>query len=284
MKGIIKNISVLFLLFSQVIFAQWTKGKTNGYYKLTASTLVANEHFTSAKIKDPNATRGNFVISAYAEYGLSSQIDLITYLPLFTRVYQNKQVSATTGAIIQDGESVNSIGDIEFGFRHKIIKNDYLALSGTLKFGIPTGKKQGGSDGSFQTGDGEFNQLVQLDLGLPFKISNKDLYAKVYSAFNNRTNGFSDEYHFGSEIGSKLTQRIFIATKFNAIRSFYNGQLTGTGQGIFANNIEQTNLGGECAYYFTNKFGVTLSYTAILSGKIIYAAPTYTAGFFWDIK
>lgn len=284
MKCILNKLTILLLLLTQIVVGQWNKGKNNGYYKLSASSLVANEHFTSAKIKDPNATRGNFVISAYGEYGLTSKIDIITYVPLFSRVYQNKQVSATTGGIIQDGESLNSIGDIELGFRHKIFKNDHLAVSGTLKLGLPTGDSNGGGDGSFQTGDGEFNQLIQLDLGIPFKVSHHDFYIKVYSAFNNRNKGFSDEYHFGGELGTKINSKIFLASKFNNVRSLYNGDLTGTGQGVFANNIEQTNLSAEFAYYFTSKFGLSLSYTAILSGKITYAASVYAVGLFWDVK
>ena len=264
MKYILNNFLILLLLFCQIVVGQWTKGKSNGYYKLSASSLVADEHFTSAKVKDPNATRGNFVVSAYGEYGLTSNIDLLAYVPFFSRVYQNTQVSSTSGSTIQEGESLNSIGDFELGIKHKILKNDYMALSGTLKLGFPTGNSAGGSDGSFQTGDGEFNQLGQLDLGVPFKISNHNLYFKVYAAFNNRTNGFSDEYHFGGEIGTLLTPKLFIASKFNNVRSFNNGNLTASAtQGIFANNVEQTNLSAEAAYYLSNKFGLSLSLSTI---------------------
>ncbi|WP_418262861.1 hypothetical protein [Flavobacterium faecale] len=282
-----KSTTTIFILFFivQLSFGQWNKGKGNAYYKLATSLLVADEHFTSAKEKDPNITRGNFIVSAYGEYGLATKWDVLAYIPLLTRVYQNKQISATTGYQIAKGESVNTIGDIDLGVRYGLIKNDQIALSTTLKLGLPTGKKQGGSDGSLQTGDGEFNQLVQLDLGIPFKINSLNLYSKIYSGFNNRTKGFSDEFHFGAEIGTTIANKLFVATKFNNVRSFNNGTLNNqTGQGIFANNVEFTNLGGELGYYISNKFGVLLNYTAILTGKITYAAPTYTAGVFWDIQ
>ncbi|NRT14828.1 hypothetical protein HNP99_001172 [Flavobacterium sp. 28A] len=278
------KIAIVLVMITQMSYGQWNKGKGNGYYKLAASSLVADEHFTSAKEKDPNITRGNFVVSAYGEYGISDKIDLIAYVPLLARVYQNKQVSGKTGNTISDGEAVNSIGDIDLGVRYGILKNDIIALSGTLKLGLPTGKKSGGTDGSLQTGDGEFNQLLQLDLGFPFKVSGHNWYGKIYSGFNNRNNGFSDEYHFGGEIGSKFYDKVFIALKSSNVRSFNNGNLVGTGQGIFANNVEYTNLGLEAAYYISTKFGVSLNYTEILSGKITYAAPTYSAGLFLDIQ
>ncbi|GIZ08696.1 hypothetical protein [Flavobacterium sp. UMI-01] len=284
MKNSLLKFSLLVLLFSQFAFAQWNKGKGNGYYKVSASYLVADEHFTSTRKKDPNATRGNFVASVYAEHGIGNKLDLIAYLPLFTRVYQNEQVSKTSGAILVPGEAVNSIGDIELGARLGVIKNDYLALSTTVKLGLPTGKKEGGADGSLQTGDGEFNQLLLIDLGFPFKIKNQNSYGKIYSGFNNRTNGFSDELHYGAEIGTKFNNAFFVALKFSNVSSLNNGNLTGTGQGVFANNVEFTNLGGELAYYVTPKLGVMVNYTHVLTGKITFAAPTYTAGLFMDIQ
>jgi hypothetical protein len=279
------QLALVLVFISQLSFGQWNKGKGNGYYKFSTSSLIADEHYTSAKEKDPNITRGNFIVSAYGEYGLIEKLDVIAYVPLLTRVYQNKQVSGTSGSVISDGEAVNSIGDIDLGLRYGILKNDFIALSTTLKFGLPTGKKEGGRDGSLQTGDGEFNQLLQLDLGIPFKISALDFYGKIYSGFNNRTKGFSDEFHFGAEIGTKIANKLFIATKFSNVRSFNNGNFNNqTGQGIFANNVEFTNLGGEIGYYISNKFGISFNYTAILSGKITYAAPTYTGGVFLDIQ
>lgn len=284
MKFNLVKLFFITLLGTHLSHSQWTKDKGNGYYKLSVSSLLADEHFTSSREKDPNSTRGTFVVSYYNEIGLSKKIDLISYIPLLTRVYQNNQVSKVTGNLLTKGEAVNSIGDIDLGLRYGIIKNDYLALSSTVKFGLPTGKSIGGSDGSLQTGDGEFNQLVQLDLGIPFKIKNQNLYGKTYSGFNNRTNGFSDEFHFGGEVGTIISNKIFLAIKSSNVRSFNNGNLSDTGQGIFANNVEYTNLAGEVAYYISKQFGVSFNYTAVLTGKITYAAPTYTGGIFLDIK
>lgn len=278
------KLSLVFIFVTNLSYSQWNKGKGNGYYKLSASSLVADEHYTSTKEIDPNITRGNFVVSAYGEYGLTEKFDIIAYVPLLARVYQNEQVSRTTGNVINEGESVNSIGDIDLGLRYGILKNDFLALSTTVKLGLPTGKKSGGKDGSLQTGDGEFNQLLQLDLGIPFKLGSQNLYGKIYSGFNNRTKGFSDELQFGAEIGTKFYNKIFVAIKSANVRSFNNGDVIGTGQGVFANNVEFTNLAGEIGYYITNKFGVSFNYTTILSGKITYAAPTYSGGLFLDIQ
>ena len=44
------------------------------------------------------------------------------------------------------------------------------AYSISLSFGLPTGKVRGGSDGSYQTGDGEFNQQLRFHLGKSYQL------------------------------------------------------------------------------------------------------------------
>ena len=278
---------ILLLLFSSSINAQWNKGKGNGYYKISAWSLVADKHYTDTGALDPNATRGTFNLSFYGEYGLTDKLDLIAYVPFFTRVYQNEQKSAGTGLITKNGEALNSIGDTDLGIRYGLIKNSSLALSTTLKLGLPIGNSSGGSDGSFQTGDGEFNQNLQVDLGLPFKISSIPAYAKAYVGYNNRSKGFSDETHFGGEIGFNLFQNKFwITGRLNAVKSTNNGSLNAQNSNgsIFANNIEYTSLGIEGAYYLTKKLGISLGYATAINGRLIYANPTLSGGIFLDIK
>ncbi|SHI49834.1 hypothetical protein SAMN04488096_102124 [Mesonia phycicola] len=277
-------ISVFFVF--QNNYAQWTKEKGNGYYKLSAWSLVADEHYTSSGEIDPNATRGNFTLSFYGEYGITDKIDVITYIPFFTRIYQNTQVSGTNGNVLQDGEAVNSIGDIDLGFRFALLKKKKIAISSTIKFGLPTGKDKAGSDGSFQTGDGEFNQLLTLNAGSSYKLFEKRSYAKAYLGFNNRTNNFSDEFHYGAETGIKLWDKFWLLGKLNAVKSLKNGSLSAqnTQGSIFANNVEYVSVAVEAAYYITKKLGVSFTYATAISGRIIYAQPSYSGGVFLDIK
>lgn len=275
---------VVLMLFVQQAKAQWTKGEGKGYYKLSFWSLVADQHYTSSGEIDPNATRGNFTTSLYAEYGVTNKIDIITYVP-FVRVYQNKRVSGVTGNTLQEGEAVNALGDVDVALRYALHKSSKLALSGSLKLGLPTGKSTGGSDGSFQTGDGEFNQQLQFDLGVPFKVNKVGGYGKITTAFNNRTQGFSDEFHYGLELGIKPIQKFWAIARLYSVNSFNNGSLSAqTAQGsIFANNVEYTSVGVELAYYLTKKLGVSLNYTSAVSGKIIYAAPSYSGGLFLEL-
>uniref|UniRef100_UPI0035930EB6 hypothetical protein n=1 Tax=Pricia sp. TaxID=2268138 RepID=UPI0035930EB6 len=207
--------------------------------------------------------------------------------PFFTRTYQNEQISGTRGTVIQEGESLNSIGDSDISVRYGLLNTGGLALSASLKFGLPVGNSSGGSDGSFQTGDGEFNQLLQVDLGIPFAFDVVPGFVKTYIGFNNRTMDFSDELHFGAEAGLNfLGNKVWLIGRINMVESLQNGSLSAqTNQGsIFANNIEYTSVGGEIAYYLTERLGISFTYGGALSGRIIYANPTYSGGIFLDIK
>ena len=277
---------VAFLMLSNLSSGQWTRESGNGYYKLSAWYLEADQHYTDTGAIEPNATRGQFNINLYAEYGLTDRWNLVGYIPFFSRTYQNDIFSRTTNELITEGESVNSIGDIDFGVTYGLLQSEKLAVSATLLLGFPTGNDSGGSDGSYQTGDGEFNQMLRVAAGRPFTFAKLPAYVKAYVGFNNRTQDFSDELRTGAEFGMQFFQKLWIAGKLDVVQSLQNGTLSAqNNQGsIFANNVEFIGLGAEAAYYFTPKFGVSATYGGALDGRIIYADPSFAVGVFLDIK
>ena len=78
-----------FFLFANSVFSQWTKGKGKGYYKVSGWYLEADEHFTSSGDTSPNLTRSQFNVSFYGEYGITDKLDVIAYVPFFSRVTKN---------------------------------------------------------------------------------------------------------------------------------------------------------------------------------------------------
>ena len=285
----LKNIFILAFVFllSNTVFSQWNKGKGKGYYKLSGWYLQADQHFTGTGDIEPNLTRSQFNLSFYGEYGISNKFDVIAYVPFFSRGTENDEISGTTGQLISEGEAFNGFGDVDLGVRYGLFKNDKYALSATLKLGLPTGNSAGGSDGSFQTGDGEFNQLLQTDLGTSFKVGEISSYAKMYVGYNNRTEGFSDEVRSGAELGFNfLKNKLWLIGRTDIIKSLNNGSLNAqNSQGsVFANNLEFTSLGLEAVYSITEKLGVSLNYTSAISGRVIFAAPSISGGVFLDVK
>ena len=284
-----KRLITCFILLGITISAnaQWTKGKRKGYYKLSAWYLESDQHFeTDGTIRD-NLNRKQFNVNIYAEYGITNNLDVIGYIPFFARVAQDNQVSGTTGAILQKGEGLSSIGDIDLGFRYGIFKKGKWAMDAKLLLGLPTGNSKGGSDGSYQTGDGEFNQFLSTSLGYSTNLGDLPFYAKSYVGFNNRSRGFSDEFRGGVEAGiNLLNNKLWIISRLNILKSFKNGTLNAANANgsIFANNIEFTSFGFEAAYYITKKLGVSASFDSAFSGRIIAANPSFSGGIFLDIK
>ena len=265
----------------------WTLKKNEVYIKVSEWWVVADEHFVRDGLKDPNVTTGIFTTALYAEYGISDRFTGILYAPFFSRNYQNNQVSEVTGDILVKGEAINSVGDFNIGIKYGILKKDSkVKLAATANFGLAFGAEQGGSLKSLQTGDGEYNQILRLDLGVPFRIGKISMYSNFYSAFNNRTENFSDEFRFGAEVGAGLLKKtLWLNAKINGIESLQNGSLDGsTSTGVFANNSEILSYSVGAAYYVTKRFGISAEYTVPISGEITFSAPSYSAGLFWDLK
>ena len=267
--------------------AQWLEKKGDGYFKLSAWALEADQHYTNSGKIDPNATRGIFNLNLYGKYGLSDDWDIIAYIPFYVKSYQNNQVSGVTDETLLKGEEFSSFGDVDLGIEYRLFKKSRFAYSVSLTLGIPSGNSKGGSDGSYQTGDGEFNQLLRFNSGASVTLFKHSFYGKSYIGFNNKTNGFSDEIRGGFEVGTSfIGNKLLLLFRSNMVISLKNGSLNASNSSgsIFANNVEFTSIGGEIAWKFTEKIGLSLGYNSAISGKVIYAAPSYNAGIFYLLK
>lgn len=289
MKNII-NIFFASIIFISASFAggPWTQQKGVGYFKLSEWWINYDQHFTDTGELDPNITSGIYNTSFYGEYGLSDRFTTIVYAPLFSRNFYNNQVSGTTGDLLLAGEAINSIGDIDLSFKYGLTApGAKFPIAATLTLGLPTGFTGGGALGILQTGDGEFNQAIQIDAGTGFQIGNTNAYFSTYLGINNRTNGFSEEFKYGLEVGTGLlNQKLWLITRINGIESFNNGDLGENinSTSIFADRAEYTSYGVEAAYYITKQFGISASFASAFRGKIIAAAPSYSVGVFLDLS
>jgi len=284
------NILVLslFIISSSNAGGPWPQKKGQGYYKLSEWWLTYNKHFTDSGETEPNITSGIFNTSLYAEYGFTDRLTGVIFAPLFSRNYYNNQVSATTGEIQIPGEALNSVGDFDVSIKYGLTSTGAkFPISATLTLGLPFGKTGEGGLGILQTGDGEFNQMIQIDAGTGFKIGATNAYASTYVGVNNRTNGFSEEFRYGFELGAGLlNQKLWLITRIGGVESFQNSELAENigDTGIFANNAEFTSYGLEASYYITKNFGASVSFASAFRGQIIAAAPSYSVGVFYDLS
>lgn len=274
---------LFFTLSLSLLQGQWIREKGTGYYKLGGWSLLANEHFTDQGKVDPNATRGLFISSLYAQIGLSKKINIIAYVPFLVKNYQFAQVSKTNGNVYEPRQEFSSFGDTNIGFEYGLKSSGKWVFSTTLTLGIPSGRARAGLDGSYQTGDGEFNQLIQANIGSGYRLGEQTFYLKSYIGYNNRSQNFSDELHSYFETGSQFwEQKLLVLTRLHWIKPLYNRSLDASNANgaIFANNIESFILGGEMALNIGSKWGISAALAHPLFGKVIYRASSFSSGVF----
>lgn len=287
---VVIGIMACFLFISTASYAggPWPKKKGEVYFKISEWWMTYDKHFTDSGVKDPNTTTGIFSTYAYAEYGISNRLTGIVNGALFTRNYMNNVISLTTGDVISEGEAINAIGDFELGIKFGLTKDSDLPVSLTVMLGIPSGQSSGGTLGNLQTGDGEFNQIIQMDIGKSFSmVNNNPAYVSIYTGFNNRTQEYSEEFRYGIEFGlSWLDSKLWTTARLNGIESLKNGSTaaTTTSTGIFSNNSELVSLGFELNYYFKEHLGISIGLTSPLRGELLPANSAFSLGFFLDLS
>lgn len=268
-------LAIGFLSLSANAGGGWTKKKGTGYYKVSHWWVNAAKQYTFDGKTAPALQEGIFNTSIFAEYGITDKVTGIIHLPF------SKSAN--------DIESISGIGDTDVAFKYQLNKpGSKFAFSGTLLFGLPLGNDAGGSDGSLQTGDGEFNQLIRLDLSRSFAIAKINAYASIYAGYNNRSNNFSDEFRAGGEMGASfLNNRIWGIVRLDNITSMQNGMDSDSfsdGATVFANNTEYFAYTYEIAVYATEKMGISASTGRVFNASLIFASPSYSLGIFLDLK
>ena len=288
MKKILISLAILISAQSIVIAGgPWAKGKGNAYVKLSEWWTVFDQHYTDLGLLDPNVTTGIYNTNLFIEYGLNDNVTALFNGTLLSRNYMNNVRSFTTEEVLIEGEGLNSIGDIDIGVKYSFNKNGKVPVGLTAILGIPTGTTSGGAQGNLQTGDGEFNQLIQLDAGSGFNLGKTSAYLSGYLGINNRSKGFSEEFRYGLELGvGLLNRKLWVSGRMTGVESFNNGDTAATSSStsIFANNSEFLSLGIEANYYVTDNLGVSVGVASAASGKIIAAAASYSVGVFYNLE
>ncbi len=269
-----------FLIFTLLAFNQafagggWPQPKKHGYFKLSQNFIRSPYYFSPDGEIIDITTISLYTSSLYGEYGITDRLTGILYFPFFVRNTLN-EVQYNQSGKTEPGDSFNSVGDTDLSFKYGIVMNKPVVVSATLLLGLPLGKTGGGETQILQSGDGEFNQMIKIDVSSSFHP--KPVYVSAYAAFNNRTRGFSDEVRFGAEIGFTFKKFIPIL-KLNTVHSLFNGNAEVVQNGIFSNNTEYVSPMIELNYQVTEKMGISGSGGFALSGRNILASPNWSMG------
>jgi len=273
-------VLTLFCVTQTLAQSPWNEEAGHGYFKLSEAIIISNDFYDANGQIIPIKTSGVYITSLYGEYGLSDRITAHLYFPFFYRNTINAQEQTNSG-ITEAGDASNSIGDTNIGLSYGVMQEGPFVLNASITLGLPLGETAGGDSQVLQSGDGEFNQLIKLNAGYSF--SGPPIYAAASVGFNNRTEGFSDEFHARLEAGFTVQQRLTAAVKLYNLTSLENGDTVISRQsGLFSNNLEYFAIGSEVNYAYTDNWGLSLSIRGAASGQNILASPSYSVGLFYD--
>jgi hypothetical protein len=260
----------------------WPQPKKKFYAKLGQNGITSSKLYDrNGDIIDLLPSAGVYTTSLYAEYGITDRLTAIVYAPFFVRAIKN-ELKRNQSGITEEGDFVNSFGDADISVKYGILTKTPVVLSASLTLGLPLGNDAGGKTRLLQTGDGEFNQMLRVDASHSFYPL--PIYASAFGAFNNRTNGFSDEVRAGVELGGTVLKKMIIIGKLSTVQSLFNGDDNVQTNGIFSNNTEFVSPEIEIGYAITSNFGISTSIGLALAGRNILASPNFGAGIYWKSK
>ena len=256
----------------------WTQPQGSGFFKVDTQ-LVRGKNFrevNGSKITIP--TLADYTASLYGEYGLRADLTVIGYLPFFKRITLNKQVGRPSGFVYFKGDDVTGLGDAQIGLRYRLRQLGATTLGADLVLGLPLGDDTQAN--GLLTGDGEANQQLAVQAGHSFYP--KPAYLNVSIGFNNRINGFSDEFLYAVECGYTFRYGFTAILRVRGLESLENGDdAVGGGMGgLYANDQSFVTYGPELIYDLGNGAGVSLSAADSARARNALQAPVYSAGFF----
>ncbi|WP_299459201.1 transporter [uncultured Microscilla sp.] len=250
----------------------WIAPKWHGYVQLSQTAIYAQQFYEAEGSVQDMTTAGFYSTELSGRLGLGSNLEVSLQAPLFVRATRNA-VRFRSSQRVQAGDQVNTIGDMTVGVKYGLINRKSFVLSGSLLLGVPTGTTQGGESQLLQTGDGEFNQIIGLDIG--YAISS--FYVTGGVGFNNRTNSFSDEIRANAGIAWAYN-RFLAMVQANMVHSLNNGTASATPENIFSNNVRYVTITPKLAFAITQKLTFNASVGAIVSGQNMLKAPVYNTG------
>ncbi len=272
-----RNVCIILVLFCHQVYGQDVRQPSarQGWIRIGQGVIASDVFFDSNGDRIPIRTNALFSTSVHGEYGLSNRFAVTLFAPVFVRTTVNA-IQFNQSGNEASGDALNSFGDSEVGVRFKFIARKSWQAIGFVKLGIPLGKKSTvGTDNDLQTGDGEFNQQIGLQILCP--LSNEAFFLSGYCAYNNRSENFSEEIRYGFSV-TYYASRFRAMARINSIESLFNETAPVSLNGIFSNHREYISPGLELQYNITKGIGIFVSGDFYPTGRNTLAAPEFNAG------
>jgi len=270
-------IFALFISFAlplqQAAGGAWPQKKETGYYKLDFRYLGSSKTYNSNGIKISIPELNDITLGFFGSYGITERLTGFIGLAAFKSV----KIDTPSTAVNFDNE-VSGFGDINAGLKYGLGKIGNTYFSVKIILGLPTGKSD--LDSSLWLGSGDFNQAIGFEAGHSFYPA--PFYVNGGVSYNNRTEGFSDEFVYSIEGGYKIINNLSLILRFHGQVSMKNGDSNVIG-GLYTyeNNQQFIAYSAELVYKLTKNFGVKGYYESGGKGKNIISTPVISAGIFF---
>ncbi len=271
------RLSLAYLLLPTTLLADggWLPGKRQGTFWLDQQIMVTSRFFgpDGQLVRIPNTQV--FITRLRAEYGLSARLAVVRSAPLFFRTAVSTQMYGPDG-YTTSRDVLNAFGDLDLGLKYALIKDRPFVLSAGLVLGVPTGNTNGGNTGMLRSGDGEFNQMLQLEAG--HQAPGSPVRTSVMAGFNHRTRGFSHELHFRLESTRCFGGKWAAGAGFEAVRSLLNGDAPEVSGTLFSNNVSYMSAGPTLLFQASKNLMFTGTARFVFAAKNTLASPLAAFG------
>jgi hypothetical protein len=281
MNRYVKTILILVVFLPYMISASgWTQKKNSGYFQLGGLIMSGDKFYNNDgdKISMPKLT--DFSLSLYAEYGVTNELTLFGSFPFFKSLSLDEIKDDITNTVVSESESKSGLSDFDIGLRYNLGKLGSTSFTAGIMFGLPVGDDK--IENGLLLGDGEFNQQIFVGFGHSF---NGPIYLAGKIGFNNRVEGYSDEFHYSFEAGYRVSNPLLVMFKARGVKSLNNGDAVKGGiGGLFANNQEFLAYGIESIYSLSKTTGLNAGiYSGALTKNVI-SALVFKAGVYYKLN
>ncbi len=237
----------------------WTHPAGKGYFKLNQQFINSDTYIQPSGDKIPITKQSRYTTSLYGEFGLMDRFTVVGYIPFYQRITIDAKADPNT-----------AMADWELGVRLGLLTKGATVVAIQAMAGLPTGDSDN-ETGVF-TGDGEFNQMVLLQVGR--SLWPTPGYLKAEIGFNNRESEFSDQIRYSGEAGFMAGDRLGISLWLRGAKAI------GTDDEWTVNDQQYLSFGSEINFHLTANAGITAGVTKYTAARNIEDAPAWDIGLF----
>ncbi len=238
-------------------------------FLLAERWLVTEKHFDVTGVKRDNLVEyGYFSTLVEAEYGFSERLSAFLHFPFLNYTYTVTPLSLQKVAVWKTG-------DPELGVIYNLSPGRNLSARAGLYLGLPLGFH---GQGALNTGDGEFNQMIKLEVGEPYQSFDDVIWWELYTGVNHRTRQNAEEFVFGAEAGMQvIREKLDFAIQVDGIKAFGNsaGAVNINAQSLFSNFRERLVVTPRVGFQVFQNLEVRIETAIPITGRNYFANPTF---------